>query len=414
MTEQLKVEKLVHGGQAIGTLKDGRRVFVWGALPGETVEVRIVKQKRSYAEAMVESVLTPSKERVEPKDESYLSTSPWQIMTFEAEHHYKHMILAESMQREGVDIPHDFEYVPALKQWRYRNKMEYSFWGDDAGLHLALFRRGSQNKHILKGSSIAMPEIDAAAEAIRDTLQRSGVRASQLKTVMIRASQSGRVVAALFVKDKAFPKITLPDQLQGLVIYYSHPKSPASVATKELHRRGVCELSDELSGHTITYGVESFFQVNVAEFQRALSEMENWTHEDQRIVDMYAGVGAIAIPLGANALVEVEAHNIHYAQKNAPAQTKVIHAFAEDAVKYIPHDGTLVVDPPRAGLHKDFVRGIMSELPARIIYLSCNPSTQARDIKLIQEAYSLTALHGYNFFPRTPHIESLALLELHA
>lgn len=105
--DEVVIEKLVHGGQGLGTLADGRKVFVWNALPGETVRVRIIKKKRSYAEAIAEEILKASPERIDPLEDNYLATSPWQMMTFEAENRYKSAIVKELFTHEGVVIPNE-------------------------------------------------------------------------------------------------------------------------------------------------------------------------------------------------------------------------------------------------------------------------------------------------------------------
>lgn len=412
--EQVVIQKLVHGGQGLGALADGRKVFVWNALPGETVAVELTKKRRDYAEGIAVEVITDaSADRTTPKDEAYLSTSPWQIMTFAAESAAKQQILTEVMQREG--IAHDaIPFYAGERQWQYRNKMEYSFWADDEGLHAALFNRGTHHKQIVPGSSIARPEIDAVAQKMCSILTEVGVRGSQLKTVVIRCDQKGNCVVALFVKDKFFPEIEeLKNVCQGLVVCYSNPKSPASVLTKELYTFGDIQLSDKALGYDIAYDVHSFFQVNLPVFEMALKRIDYFTGGVGKKVDMYAGVGTIGIPVLATTLVELDAHNIEMAQKNV-AQTnrevEVIQASSESALQYIASDATLIVDPPRAGLHKDVVARINEAKPPSLVYLSCNPSTQARDIALLQGNYELKTLEGYNFFPRTPHIESLAFL----
>ena len=147
--EQVTIEKLVHGGQGLATLADGRKVFVWNALPGEAVNIRIIKTKRSYAEAIAEEIIEPSVDRVEPLEHNYLATSPWQMMTFEAENSCKQTIVSELFAHEKVAVPTIKPVIHDDRQWHYRSKMEYSFWGDDDGLHLALHQRGSHGKHQL-------------------------------------------------------------------------------------------------------------------------------------------------------------------------------------------------------------------------------------------------------------------------
>lgn len=409
-SQEVVIEKLVHGGQGIGTLADGRRVFVWNALPGETVQVRLTKNKRGHAEAIAEEITIPSPLRQSPKDEAYLSTSPWQIVNFATENKYKQDILTETLLREHVAYDGDIPMHAGKREWQYRNKMEYSFWADDDGLHLALFNRGSHQKQIIQGSSIAMPVIDEVANKVVDILNGHGIRGSQLKTVVVRANQEGEAVAALFVKDESFPQLPeLADICQGVAVYYSTPKSPASVLTKELYEYGDVTLVDIVHGAPIKYDVNSFFQVNLEIFNQALAQIESAAGGD--VVDMYAGVGTIGIPINANRLIEIDRHNVAMAQQNVgDSGTLVVQASAETALEHIPSGGTLIVDPPRAGLHLKVTEKILEALPDRVIYLSCNPITQARDLALLQSQYDIVSIDGYNFFPRTPHIESLAVL----
>jgi 23S rRNA (uracil1939-C5)-methyltransferase len=408
------IDKLVHGGQGLGTLASGQKIFVWNALPGETVEARVIKRKRSFVEAIAEIVSVPSLERIAPEESNYLATSPWQMMTVEAENAYKKQITLDLFAHEKISLPAVDETITAGQSWAYRNKMEYSFWGDDDGLHLALHQRGSHGKQIVDGSRLALPAVDIAARALRDQLHALGIRAGDLKTVVIRCSQQGNVVASLFVKPNVFPKLQLPVPLQGLRVYHSNPKSPASVATELLQEIGDCTLTDILADREFTYDVDSFFQVNIPVFERALTSIAARVTAPT-VVDMYAGVGSIGLSVAKEAvtLVELDLPTAAMAAVNAatsPLQTEVIETSAEKSLNYIRSDTPLVVDPPRAGLHPSVTERILEVQPPQLIYLSCNPATQARDLARLQEIYDIVSFEVYNFFPRTPHIESLAVL----
>lgn len=412
---EVTIDKLVHGGQGIGTLDDGRKIFAWNALPGERVALEVRKTKNRYLEGIAAEIITPSAERIAPLDEAYLSTSPWQIMTLAAEQQNKRDILIETLQREHVILPDGgvaFAELDEAHSLHYRNKMEYSFWADDDGLHLALFHRASHGKRIVQGSSIAMPAVDIAAGKVCEALNAAGVRGSQLKTVIIRANQEGKTVAAVFVKDESFGKISdLAACADGVVVYYSNPKSPASVATRLLYQYGVTTLVDSIAGVPIHYDVLSFFQVNLPVFAGAAEKIRSFVQGDPEIIDMYAGVGTIALLTGATKMVELDGANIALAKTNAEGRDlTVVGVASEAALEHISATATLIVDPPRAGLHDKVTARIREILPPKIAYLSCNPITQARDLALLQENYVIESITGYNFFPRTPHIESLALL----
>lgn len=413
--EEVKIEKLVFGGKGLGALPDGRKVFVWNALPGETVRVRIIKKKKSYVEAIAEEIVKPSGERIEPEEANYLATSPWQIMTYAAENRNKKEITKELFQRAHVAIP-ELEFIAPESEWNYRNKMEYSFWGDEHGLHLALHLRGSHGKQIVTGSKLALPAIDRAANAVCAQLNGLETRAGVLKTIIVRANRKGNAVASLFVKPETFPELQITDGLQGLRVYHSNPKSPASVPTKLLYELGNPVLEDELLGKSFVYDVDSFFQVNIPIFERALTAVKDHITEPE-LTDMYAGVGSIGLSVAADKidLVELDPATARMASQNAAnAESMVVNVIetsTEKALGYITADKPVIFDPPRAGLHPKVVRRVLETLPEKVIYLSCDPSTQARDLALLQDKYSIEFFEAYNFFPRTPHIETLAVLK---
>ncbi len=417
---EVTIDKLIHGGQGIGTLADGKKALVWNVLPGETVSFTPRKSRSSYVEGVAEMIVQRSAERIEPRDDLYLSTSPWQMMTYEAENRYKTEILRETLARAGLSYdPSTIGFVAPTDPWHYRNKMEYSFWGDDAGLHLALFNRGTHQKQIVEGSSIARPEIDETAQAICKVLQASSIRAGDLKSLVVRCNRAGETVAALFTRDESFQAVhELEGLCKGIAIIFSNPKSPASVVTKELKRYGDTTLQEVLLGRTFTFDVLSFFQVNSSIYEKVLEKMRA-TVEKNKIIDMYAGTGSIGLSIAeiAPTLVEIDSASVAMARLNAASgsfpDAKIIHAASEKATEYISGGGdvALIFDPPRAGLHARVVEATLEALPGRILYLSCNPSTLARDLALLEEKYDIKTVEGYNFFPRTPHIEALAVLE---
>lgn len=414
MLETVVIEKLVHGGQALATLPDGRKVFVWNALPGEQVSVELAKRKRSYAEGTAVEIIKPSSERIEPAEPNFLATSPWQILSFKSENHWKQEITRELFKQAGVKLP-NFSLQTDGHQFHYRSKMEYSFWGDDDGLHLALYNRGSHLKQIVTGSKLALPAVDLAANSVVCELNNRGVRAGDLKTIIVRCDQKNTAVASLFVKRKEFPKLNLPEGLHGLRVYFSNPKSPASVRTERFYEIGDTNLQDELLGKPFCYDVDSFFQVNVPVFELALGRMKELCQADG-LVDMYAGVGSIGLSIASKSvdLVESDPATAAMAEVNAKVsglEASVTQVASEQTLDYIASKKPIVFDPPRAGLHPNIVDRVLEVKPPIVVYLSCNPATQARDLARLQGEYDTTHFEVFNFFPRTPHIESLAVLK---
>lgn len=435
--ETLTLEKIVGGGQALGTLADGRKCFVWGGLPGETVEVLVTKKKSSMAEGVVERVVSASSERIEPTDRaSYLSTSPWQIMSFEAEQRYKSQLVDEAFVLHGVTLPSSPNIYSDGVQFGYRNKVEFSWYGDlerdENGteyetLDLAFFKRGSKGKIAVDGTSLARAEINVLARTIRDLLHQKSVSARELKTLLIRANQRGDCVWQLYVKNEhELASVITPDEAnrlpaQGGEIIYSDPRSPASRITKRLASFGTLVLSDTILDTEFRYATEGFFQVNIPVYERALRDMTTWVTgssdaKNGEVIDLYSGVGSIGLTIGGDTvtLVEVNEDAVREMRENIArlhSNAQAVLAPTEKALEYIHGNGIIIVDPPRAGLHADVIKRLLETRPPRIIYLSCNPVTQARDVSLLLDTYTVVHHQGYNFFPRTPHIEHLVILD---
>lgn len=419
---EVTLDKIIGGGQSLGVLEDGRKVLVWGGLPDEKVLVQLTKKKSHYAEGVVVEVLTPSPLRLTPRDPgSYLSTSPWQIMSLETENHYKAALIEEAFELHDIVLPDSISVYSDGNDYGYRNKVEFSFWFevDSQQLSLAFFRRGSHGKITVEGTSLARPEINLKGQEVLKALNQLGTIGRQLKTLLIRSNADGDVAWQLYVKEEDFDANRLmalfPEHERGEVIF-SNPKSPASVITKRL-TRSVEPLSDTILGVPFRYATEGFFQINLPVYEQALRDMNQWVQDGIETVDLYSGVGTIGLTIGGNnvALVEINEYAVREMQRNITElgkQATPILAASESALEYITTDKTVIVDPPRAGLHEAVIKRLLDQKPHRIIYLSCNPVTQARDVQRLGDVYGVKMHKGYNFFPHTPHIEHLVVLDL--
>ena len=428
--ETLRLEKIVGGGQAIGTLDDGRKAFVWGGLPKELVTIRVTKKKSHFVEGIMTEIIEKSPERITPKDEnSYLSTSPWQIMPMSSEQSYKASLIEEAFLLHNITLPEKIEVFSDGVEFNYRNKVEFSWFGDKTDddeketLDLAFFKRGGKGKVVIDGTSLAHPSINKLAIEIRDLLRTKPIVARQLKTLLIRTDQKGSAVWQLYIKDKIENLISDNEakllSAKGGEIIYSDPKSPASRITERLEKFGDTTLSDTILGVAFNYACEGFFQVNIPVYEKALSDMKKWINCNEKlpILDLYSGVGTIGLTIGGDdvTLVEINEHAVAEMQRNIAKlnrlSAKAILAPSEKSLECITGEQIVIVDPPRAGLHADVTNRLLETEPPRIIYLSCNPVTQARDVSLLQEKYEIVHHQGYNFFPRTPHIEHLVVLD---
>lgn len=243
-----------------------------------------------------------------------------------------------------------------------------------------------------------------------------------LKTLLIRSNRAGETAWQLYIKEDSLDVELLVSKLGELAqngeIIYSNPKSPASVITKRLYAGERIVLEDTILDVPFRYATEGFFQINLPVYEQALKDMRTWIEADKPVVDLYSGVGTIGLTIGGDdvTLVELNENAVREMERNIVQLQRVpnarpIQAASEDALDYITSDATIIVDPPRAGLHVDVIDALLEAAPERIIYLSCNPATQARDVTRLAEKYGIRAHAGYNFFPRTPHIEHLVVLD---
>jgi 23S rRNA (uracil1939-C5)-methyltransferase len=238
---------------------------------------------------------------------------------------------------------------------------------------------------------------------------------------VLRSDNQGRVLAGLFVKDQTDPGLFASDDLgcDGFTLYYSSPLSPASVAHRLLGQWGRQSLLTRLGQTGLEFGLLSFFQINPEVFEKALKDMTPWLDRERKLIDYYSGVGAISLNLAGHTqetiLVDDSEDNIRFALKNIQANqignTQAVLCQAQKMVHLIERESIVIFDPPRCGLHPKLIQQVLTQKPVRILYLSCNPLSQAKDLESLKDAYALKSLRVYNFFPRTPHLECLCVLD---
>ncbi len=410
------------GGQCLGH-HEGKAVFVWNALPGEEAEVELTKNKKDFAEGTAVNIISPSFHRLAPREEHFAICSPWQIMDWEEENRWKKEICREAYVKiGGLPAESALEIVaPEGGQYHYRNKMEYSFEGVGR-VSLAFFERGKRRHLAIGACELAEEGINEAARVVLDWINRQKIPVRSLKSLMLRSNNQKQVIAALFLKDEMifadWPELNA--HLLGFQLYYSDRHCPASRPDKLLYAAGQDYLIANLRGVKLKYGLLSFFQINIPVFVRAIDEISDFLEKDRSVVDYYSGVGAISLPLAGQCrdvvLVDSNREAVAYAEKNIAlnnltGKCRAELCPAEKITELISEDKIIIFDPPRAGLHEKVIEKIARERPERIIYLSCNVATQARDIKMLAECYKPVHLKLFNFFPRTPHVECLAVLD---
>ena len=390
----IRVEKIIPGGQSLGTNEDGKKIFFWNALPGEVVEeYEVTKNKSHYQEAIAIKISNPSQYRVKPLDECYLSTSPWQIIDYTHELQLKQELVTEIFREHHINIDTP-EILTDGKDYHYRNKMEYAlYWDHDTNkIHLAFHQRGSHRKIPINNSSIERPEIFTKAQQIIDDLNTSHDEARRYQSLLLRCNQQGEVSGGLYEN------------------HQPHPVFPP--------------LSDKILDHSYTYSPNGFFQINLPVYEMALTEIKRHITTDA-VLDLYSGVGTIGLSVApTHHLTLVECDKYAYSElvenckrhdnfgrfESGNSATFAILAKSEEALDYIEHSQTVILDPPRSGCDKRLINKLLEVTQEKIIYLSCNPATQARDISLLLDKYKIATVKTFNFFPHTPHIENLVIL----
>ena len=382
----LKIEKLTPTGQGIGTLESGKKIFLWNALPDEAItSYKLIKQKSSFDEGTAETFARTNPNRIKPKDAQYLSTSPWQIMTDDFEIAQKIKIIKE-LFRDLWQKEVKFHQSP--ETWHYRNKMEYSLYYnfETEKIELAIHPRGSHAKMPIKTSSIERPEIFKKAESIVKNLNETGAEARNYQSLLLRCNQDGKVAGGLFEKRQPHPTFN--------------------------------NLTDKILGETYSYSLNGFFQINLKIYEIALARIKELIDntDTKKVLDLYSGVGTIGLSTARDkdlTLVEVDKSAFKELTENCKnlKTAKSILAKSEDALEHIEPDSVVILDPPRAGCDQKLIEKLIEEKPKKIIYLSCNPITQVRDVELLINAGAkLSSVEVFNFFPKTPHIENLISL----
>lgn len=387
ITERIKVTKIIPGGQAIATLESGKKIMLWNALPDEVVtKCRVLKDKGTYIEAIAEEITETSPHRIQPLDECYLATSPWQIFDYTYELQQKHEIIEELFCQQKVSTA-DFTIQPVQtdgQDFHYRNKMEYALYysHDDEKIHLAFRKRGSHQKLPIVQSNIERPEIFTQAQKIIDQLNQTHADARQYQSLLLRANQTGEISGGLYRNRQPHTDFQ--------------------------------PLTDQICGIKYTYSPNGFFQINLPVYEQVLQEIKKHLTTD-KVLDLYAGVGTIGLSVARDrelTLVECDKSAYSELQKNCQGtKAQPILARSEDALDYIQPDQTVIVDPPRAGCYPSVIERLHEIQPLQVIYLSCNPVTQLRDVAQLTDLYRINTCIPYNFFPRTPHLENLIILE---
>ncbi len=469
---ELRVESLAFGGEGVARLRTagepdgGYVVFVAGAIPGDLVRAVVHKRKRSYAHARTIEVLEPSPERIAPVAQH--PGVPWQVLPYERQLQIKRSQVDEALRRIGRLDGYQLEpIVPAVEQWRYRNKLEYSFGHSDGGdgrahgeLVCGFHAPAGGNRVIAMDDCMLASERGNLARELalrwcreqrlsawergfrggrgRDNRERVGPGTdgrARLRNLVVREGRAGgelqlRIVTTAGELDAgglaAALSEGLGERLSGVLWTRSASLAETTTGGETELVWGEAKLPERLGELDLLISAEAFFQTNTEMAERLYgvvadyAALEGW----ERVYDLYCGIGTIALTLAPRAgeLWGIELVRDAVADAIAGARANEVTKasfFAGDARLALPElleragrPDVLVVDPPRAGLSKKVVHRIVDCAPKRIVYVSCNPTTLAPNAaELVEAGWSLRAVQPVDMFPQTHHIECVAVLE---
>lgn len=425
--KELTIDSLEDRGYGIAYGENKTLYKILNSLPNEKVKAEILKHKRKSRMGRAIDIITPSKYRVTAENTCFIETSPWEIMSWKYENQIKNNMISNLIRPLYKDFTlHDIRFNN--KEFGYRNKMEFSFFfSSDNKIHLAFHQRDSSRGKVPVETISLLPKI-VNRKLIKflnflnslPELQTS----MDLKGLVVRYSFfRKKTVICLFVKSMDFPIKYFKLLKIPLVIIYSNPKSPAFNEDKVLYRNGLLDLQEKIGEHLFSYPYNSFFQINPVLFKEIIEDIIRFIknlprHLQLNVIEYYAGIGTIGISISqlvkSVIAVELFSGSQKYALQNAKINNSTNYNFIESNAENIPGlmnaAEILILDPPRSGLHKKIIDAIKKYQPKFIIYLSCNPKTQISDLEQILDIYKLRKYQAYNLYPKTPHIESLALL----
>src|SRR4051794_14081505 len=430
------IDSLAHGGAGVGRL-DGYVLFVRDAIPGDRVTARVTKRKKAYGEARAIEVLTPSPERIAPQADH--PGAPWQVLPYERQLEVKAEQVDDALRRIGKLDGFELEpIVPAVEQWRYRNKVEFSFGtAEDGGLVCGFHAPGSWEEIVDMDDCLLVSErVNDVRRRVLAFCREQGLSAWDrrtqegfLRNLMIREGRrTGQLQVRLVTSPGALDADGFAAAAEADGVFWTQAAGVAetTVGGDTEHIAGSPALDEELGGLRFAISPDAFFQTNteMAEVLYGIAvdyaDLRGW----DRVFDLYCGIGTIGLSLagragevwGVEVVEDAVADAIANAQRNEITNAQFfagdVRLAMRELVERAGRPDVLVVDPPRSGLSQKVVRRVIEAAPKRIVYVSCNPTTLAPNAaQLVEAGYALRRVRPVDMFPQTHHVECVAMLE---
>lgn len=441
----LEVEIVDVSYQGFGVAKiDGYPIFIDNALTGEKVEIQIVKVLKKFAFGKVLKFITESKDRVDLIDSvgTRIGTMPLQHMAYPFQLEFKKQLVIDSLSKllDMSDIK-VLDTLGAQNPWGYRNKAQVPVREINGQLETGFFKRNSHDLIPVENFHIQDPKIDEAIVIIRDILREFEIPAYDevkhtgiIRNISVRRGYyTGEVMVILVCNVKEFEALELLSDrifesvpgIVSLVQNINTKKTNVILGRKSRVLRGEDYYTDHLMGQTFKISSHSFFQVNPLQTEalyKTAIDLANITKEDT-VVDAYCGIGSIALSLAKSAKhvygMDIIGDAISMARQNALDNGIKNATFeagdAQDVIGFWLDQGleidVLVMDPPRKGLDAEFIAHALASNAKRLVYVSCNPATLARDlVELEAGGYTINSVQPVDMFPQTVHVETVVLM----
>jgi 23S rRNA (uracil1939-C5)-methyltransferase len=436
---ELTVDSLAFGGAGVAR-RDGYVVFVTGGVPGDRVRAEVQKAKRAYAEARAIEIIEPSPERIEAK--AAHPGAPWQVLPYERQLSVKQDQVEDALRRIGRLEGFELEPImPAVEEWRYRNKLEYSFGTEASGRVVCGFHAPGRWEEIVEVTDclLASEAGNAARERVVEWCRAQGLTAFDrrtrqgfLRNLVVRESRRGarpQVQIRLVTAPGSLDRVSLIEAAEpfgGLLWTQTDSVAETTQDGETELLAGRDRLEEEIGGMRLRISSSAFFQTNTEMAERLYRLAIDYAQPSgtDRVYDLYCGIGTIGLLMAPRAAEVWGLELVEDAIADAIANARLNEVnnawfFAGDVrlamrelVERAGRPDVLVVDPPRSGLSQKVVRRIIEATPARIVYVSCNPTTLAPNAaQLVEAGYTLRKVRPVDMFPQTPHIECVALLE---
>ncbi|HEY2259432.1 MAG TPA: 23S rRNA (uracil(1939)-C(5))-methyltransferase RlmD [Solirubrobacteraceae bacterium] len=433
---ELTIDSLAFGGAGVART-EGYVVFVAGGVPGDRVRAVIGKRKRAYAEARAIEIVEPSPDRIAPVADH--PGAPWQVLPYARQLEVKQRQVDEALRRIGRLDSFELEPIEAaVQQWRYRNKLEYSFGTDADGQLVCGFHAPGRWYEIVALSDclLASERANRAREQIVDWCRQQGLSAydrrsgeGMLRNLVVREGRrTGALQVRLVTSQGQLDRDSLiraGEGLDGLLWTRLAGVAETTQGGETELLAGTDRFEEELGGMRFEISAQAFFQTNTEMAERLYQLAVEYASPGgfERVYDLYCGIGTIALLLSTRVAEVWGLELIPEAISDAIANARINEVdnarfFAGDVrlalselVAKAGRPDLLIVDPPRAGLSQKVVRRIIEAAPKKLVYVSCNPTTLAPNAaQLVEAGYQLRRVRPVDMFPQTPHIECVAEL----